>query len=100
MLEFSLERHTLYRPSEVSRGVLRRGGFRWAMSRPQHRQENGCLPPTDGGHGQHDRKVFPYGVGIDRHSKFFVICVPSPVGREPSTNCPIVCAVSCLRIET
>ena len=31
--------------------------------------------PNDGGHGQHDRKVYPYGVGIDCHSTFFEICV-------------------------
>src|SRR5262249_39236357 len=47
-LRFPRERHRLGRPSEASREVLRRGGFRWAMSRPQHREENGCLPPTVG----------------------------------------------------
>ena len=34
--------------------------------------------PNDGGHGQHDRKVYPYGVGIDCHSEFFEICVLIP----------------------
>ena len=31
--------------------------------------------PKGGGYGQHDRAVFPYGVGIDCPSKFFEICI-------------------------
>ena len=65
---------------------MRLGGFQWAMSRPQHRQENCCLPPNDGGHEQHDRKVYPYGVGIDCHSEFFEICILIPQGAGLMTS--------------
>src|SRR5437762_9766945 len=41
--------------------------------------------PNAGGNGQHDRKVFPYGVGIDCHSKFFEICVHVLVGNQLAT---------------
>ncbi len=33
-------------PYDASVEVLRHGGFPWTMSRPQHRQENRCRPPT------------------------------------------------------
>ena len=42
--------------------------------------------PTGGGNGQHDREVFPYGVGIDCHSKFFEICVHVLVGNQLATD--------------
>lgn len=64
----SLERHPFYRPIEASWGVLRLGGFHWAMSRPQHRQENCCLPPIVGDTDNTTAKVDQYGVGIDCHS--------------------------------
>jgi transposase len=41
--------------------------------------------PNDGEHGQHDRKVYPYGVGIDCHSTFFEICILIPQGGELAT---------------
>jgi transposase len=45
------------------------------------------LPSPNGGEkGQHDRKVFPYGVGIDCHSKFFEICVHVPAGNQLATH--------------
>ena len=42
--------------------------------------------PNGGGHGQHDRAVFPYGVGIDCHSKFFEICVHVLAGNQLATH--------------
>src|SRR5437868_1135048 len=42
--------------------------------------------PNHGGHGQHDRKVYPYGVGIDCHSKFFEICVLVPQVADLATR--------------
>jgi transposase len=42
--------------------------------------------PHDGEHGQHDRKVYPYGVGIDCHSKFFEICVLVPQATDLTTS--------------
>jgi transposase len=42
--------------------------------------------PNGGGNGQHDHKVFPYGVGIDCHSAFFEVCVLVPQGAELATN--------------
>lgn len=42
--------------------------------------------PNDGEYGQHDRKVYPYGVGIDCHSTFFEICVLVPQGADLTTS--------------
>jgi transposase len=42
--------------------------------------------PHDGEHGQHDRKVYQYGVGIDCHSKFFEICVLVPQATDLTTS--------------
>jgi transposase len=42
--------------------------------------------PNPGGIGQHDRQVFPYGVGIDCHSRFFEICVHVLVGNQLATQ--------------
>jgi hypothetical protein len=44
------------------------------------------LPSPHGGNGQHDHKVFPYGVGIDCHSAFFELCVLVPQGAELTTS--------------
>ncbi len=41
--------------------------------------------PVEGEHGQHDRKVYPYGVGIDCHSTFSEICVLIPQGADLTT---------------
>ena len=42
--------------------------------------------PNSGEKGQHDRKVYQYGVGIDCHSKFFEICVHVPAGNQLDTH--------------
>jgi transposase len=42
--------------------------------------------PNEGGIGQHDRKVYPYGVGIDCHSTFLEICVLVPQGADLETS--------------
>ena len=42
--------------------------------------------PNGGGNGQHDRAVFPYGVGIDCHSKFFEICIHVLAGNQLATH--------------
>ena len=56
------------------------------MSRPQHRQENCCLPPSMGDTDNTTAKVYPYGVGIDGHSTFFEICALVPQGTDFTTS--------------
>jgi len=42
--------------------------------------------PQPRGYGQHDRKVYRYGVGIDCHLTFFAICILVPHDADLTTS--------------